>query len=195
MKNIKITKKYVVLLVLSFVMITFVYSHLTSYFLSKEVDKIVENNPLMNMDIYAASDYLKKEGYNVELIEDDNLDVHDEKIITVYANKNKESIEIESNTNTSVIKYEFKGSNSKITPLIKELQWQDNLRTVRRKLGVNVLNTGYTWDKLGVLKTYIHLSEDGVLLIKPKYGKCWYDIFVNEKDNFYWLSIGITDKK
>ena len=189
MEKKKSTIKQVVALILAFVIFIFAYSHISSYLLSKEVDKAVANIPLMNMDIYEVPDYLEGLGYTVSFEEKQSLEYPEEIVVTVTANQNEESIFIESNLLIKTIKYEFELTNTEITPFIEDIQWGDNLSTLKRKLSLNFFNTKYDSRRLGFLSAYITSYDQGIVLTRPNYGKCSYDIETMESKEFYKLSL------
>lgn len=155
MKKNKITFIKVLILLLLFV---FGYSYFTAYRIEKEINTQCKKTEFTTFTFNEAKSFLLNNGYQIE---ENNQSEYN--VFTLTAKKNNEIIYIHDESQVWV-KYIFEQGTSSITPFVYNIQYGDSYNVVKKKLGINFLNT-LLESALGIFNPNIFTEKNQEIII------------------------------
>lgn len=144
---------WIKILLFTFIFI-FLYSHITSFIISKEINKTLNEHSFIQYSYEDYIDYFKTNHYQYGVIDDRNL----------YAHIEGGRVEIGEYQEGQFRIYQFENTKDDISPFIKGISWEDTLKDVKRKLNINFFNTRF--HSLIRLNTLVSYNQDTIVISK-----------------------------
>ena len=159
----------------------FAYSHLTSYKISQEMNNFLDQHWFIQLSEEEYFDYFEENNFQYGIIEDDLTK------IDFYAHIGSGRVEIQENRENEYKIITFENTPDTITPLFKEMEWQDSLNVVKAKLQINPLNTRFnSWRKLNTLINY---NENMIVISKGNQSDYQMMLLFDENRALYRISV------